>query len=235
MSEAPIQIEATDLHKTYVLERMKIDVLRGVSLSIRKGERVAITGASGAGKSTLLHTLGGLDRPSRGRVQFEDLNLYDLSASERTEFRATRVGFVFQAYHLLPELDILDNVLLPAMSRRGALRDMPTLRARAVELLEKVGLAHRLHHRPVEVSGGEQQRASLARALMNDPSVLLADEPTGNLDSSTGQQVLDYLFALTRESRHTLVLVTHNENVAGMCDRQVYLRDGVLAEPAKQS
>lgn len=235
MSEAPIQIVATDLHKTYVLERMKIDVLRGVSLSVRKGERLAITGASGAGKSTLLHTLGGLDRPSRGRVQFENLNLYELSAAERTEFRATRVGFVFQAYHLLPELDILDNVLLPAMSRRGALREMPALRERAVDLLEKVGLRHRLHHRPVEVSGGEQQRASLARALMNDPSVLLADEPTGNLDSSTGQQVLDYLFALTRESRHTLVLVTHNDTVAGMCDRQVHLRDGALAETPKQN
>lgn len=232
MNEAPIQIEATDLHKTYVLERMQIDVLRGVSLMVRKGERLAITGASGAGKSTLLHTLGGLDRPSRGQVRFEDLNLYDLSAAERTEFRATRVGFVFQAYHLLPELDVLDNVLLPALSRPGALRRMAALRERAAQLLDKVGLSHRLHHRPVEVSGGEQQRASLARALMNDPAVLLADEPTGNLDSATGQQVLDYLFALTRESGHTLVLVTHNEGVAALCDRQLHLRDGVLLESA---
>lgn len=230
MSEVPLQIKATDLHKTYVLERMQIDVLRGVTLSVRKGERLAITGASGAGKSTLLHTLGGLDRPSRGQVHFEGMSLYDLSPAERTEFRATRVGFVFQAYHLLPELDVLENVMLPALSRQGALRRFSALRERATHLLELVGLAHRLHHRPAEVSGGEQQRAALARSLMNDPAVLLADEPTGNLDSNTGQQVLEYLFALTRASGHTLVLVTHNEGVAALCDRQVYLNDGVLTD-----
>ncbi len=230
MNDVTIQIEATDLHKTYTLDRVTIDVLRGVSLSVRKGERLAITGVSGAGKSTLLHTLGGLDRPSGGRVRFEELDLYSLSPAERTEFRATRVGFVFQSYHLLPELDLLDNVLLPALSRPGALRRIEEARARAMRLLERVGLSHRLHHRPAEVSGGEQQRAALARALMNNPSVLLADEPTGNLDSATGQQVLDYLFALTEESRHTLVLVTHNESVAAICDRQLHLRDGVLVE-----
>ncbi|MBW7908393.1 MAG: ABC transporter ATP-binding protein [Kiritimatiellae bacterium] len=230
MNDSTVQIEATDLHKTYTLDRVQIDVLRGVSLSVRRGERLAITGASGAGKSTLLHSLGGLDRPTRGGVRFEGVDLYALSASARTEFRATRVGFVFQAYHLLPELDLQDNVLLPALSRPGALRKIEEMRARAVRLLERVGLTHRLHHRPAEVSGGEQQRAALARAMMNDPAVLLADEPTGNLDSGTGQQVLDYLFALTEESRHTLVLVTHNESVAAKCDRQLHLRDGVLLE-----
>ena len=230
MSEAPIQIEARNLHKTYALERVQIPVLRGVSIAVRRGERLAITGASGAGKSTLLHVLGGLDRPNEGAVLFEGRDLYALTAAQRTDFRAERVGFVFQSYHLLPELDILDNVLLPALSRAGALRRIPELRERAKRLLDRVGLSHRLAHRPVEVSGGEQQRAALARALMNEPALLLADEPTGTLDSGTGQQVLDYLFALTAESGHTLVLVTHNQGVAELCDRQLHLRDGLLAE-----
>lgn len=228
MNEADIHIQALNLHKSYALERMEVSVLKGVSLSVRRGERLAITGASGAGKSTLLHVLGGLDSPSLGSVHVEGVDVYALSAAARTEFRATKIGFVFQAYHLLPELDILDNVLLPALSRPGALRRIKRLRDRAAQLLNRVGLSHRLHHRPVEVSGGEQQRAALARALMNDPAVLLADEPTGNLDSATGQQVLDYLFALTGESRHTLILVTHNESVAAWCDRQLHLADGLL-------
>ena len=216
MSEALIQIEARDLRKTYALERVQIPV--------------AITGASGAGKSTLLHVLGALDRPNSGMVLFEGGDLYALTAAQRTDFRAQRVGFVFQAYHLLPELDILDNVMLPALSRAGALRRIPELRERAKRLLDRVGLSHRLAHRPVEVSGGEQQRAALARALMNEPALLLADEPTGNLDPETGQQVLDYLFALTAESGHTLVLVTHNQGVAELCDRRLHLRDGLLAD-----
>ncbi len=228
MSDAPVQIVATNVHKTYDLERVKIPVLRGVSMDVRRGERLAITGASGAGKSTLLHVLGGLDRPNEGAVRFDGTDLYALSAAARTEFRATRVGFVFQAYHLLPELDVLDNVLLPALSRPGALRRMRELRERAKALLDRVGLSHRLNHRPVEVSGGEQQRAALARALMNEPAALLADEPTGNLDSATGRQVLDYLFALTADAGPTLVLVTHNEDVAALCDRRLHLRDGVL-------
>ena len=228
-----IQFTAETLHKTYDLERVQIPVLRGVSLEVRRGERLAITGASGAGKSTLLHVLGGLDRPNEGTVRFEGTDLYALPAAARTEFRATRVGFVFQAYHLLPELDVLENVMLPALSRPGALGRMPALRERAARLLDRVGLSHRLNHRPVEVSGGEQQRAALARALMNEPAVLLADEPTGNLDSATGQQVLDYLFALAQESRHTLVLVTHNADVAALCDRRLHLRDGLLRDPAE--
>ncbi|HMP77626.1 MAG TPA: ABC transporter ATP-binding protein [Kiritimatiellia bacterium] len=233
MSEPTIQFSAENLHKTYDLERVRIPVLRGVSLDVRHGERLAITGASGAGKSTLLHVLGGLDRPNEGTVRYEGTDLYSMSPSARTEFRATRVGFVFQAYHLLPELDVLENVMLPALSRPGALQRMPELRERAARLLDRVGLSHRLNHRPVEVSGGEQQRAALARALMNEPAVLLADEPTGNLDSATGQQVLDYLFALAQENRRTLVLVTHNAEVAGLCDRRLHLRDGLLRDPAE--
>jgi predicted ABC-type transport system involved in lysophospholipase L1 biosynthesis ATPase subunit len=228
MSEVLVQIAATNVHKTYVLERVRIPVLRGVSLEVRRGERLAIIGASGAGKSTLLHVLGGLDCPNEGSVRFEQTDVYALSAAARSEFRATRIGFVFQAYHLLPELDVLENVMLPALSRPGAWARMPALRERAKELLDRVGLSHRLRHRPVEVSGGEQQRAAIARALMNDPAALLADEPTGNLDSTTGRQVLDCLFALTAERAHTLVLVTHNEDIAALCDRRLCLRDGCL-------
>ena len=223
-----VLIEVRQAAKQYRLERIAIDVLRDVSLTVRKGERGSIMGASGAGKSTLLHLLGGLDRPTKGQVLFEGRDLYGLSSGNRTEVRATRIGFVFQSYHLLPELDLVDNVLLPALSRPGALRRMEELRARAIGLLDRVGLKARAAHRPLELSGGEQQRAALARALMNNPELILADEPTGNLDSHTGQQVLDYLFALVRESGHTLILVTHNDAVAALCDRQLVLRDGCL-------
>lgn len=230
MNEPRVHLEGVELYKHYELERVRIEVLRGVSLSVNRGETLSITGASGAGKSTLLQLLGGLDRPSGGRVALDGRDLYAMSPAARTEVRATRVGFVFQAYHLLPELDVLENVLLPALSRRGALQRMSPLRERARGLLERVGLSHRERHRPVELSGGEQQRAALARALMNEPELVLADEPTGNLDSTTGQQVLDYLFALTRERGHTLVMVTHNEAVARLCRRQLHLRDGRLAD-----
>lgn len=230
MNEPLNHLEAVDLHKHYELERVRIDVLRGVSLTVRRGETVSITGASGAGKSTLLQLLGGLDRPSAGQVRLDGRDVYALSPSARTEMRATQVGFVFQAYHLLPELDVLENVLLPSLSRPGARGRMPALREQARDLLARVGLGSRERHRPVELSGGEQQRAALARALVNEPDLVLADEPTGNLDSATGRQVLDYLFALTSERGHTLVMVTHNEAVAALCRRQLHLRDGRLAD-----
>lgn len=217
------------LHKAYRVGATTIPVLRGVSLDVRAGESVAVTGASGAGKSTLLHLLGGLDRPDRGSVRLEGQDLFALSEGARAEIRATRIGFVFQSYYLLPELDVLENVMLPAMSRFGAARAAPRLRRRAAELLERVGLAARAPHRPAELSGGEQQRAALARALMNDPDLILADEPTGNLDSETGSHVLAHLFDLTRERGRTLVLVTHNEDVAARCDRRLRLKDGCLA------
>ena len=223
-----VLLEARDLHKTYNLGRSKLDVLRGVTLEVREGEALCIMGASGAGKSTLLHMLGGLDRPTRGEVLFRGKALYAMREQQRVDLRARRVGFVFQAYHLLPELDLAENVLLPALSRPGALRAVAKHRERARELLDRVGLADRATHRPTELSGGEQQRAALARALMNDPEVVLADEPTGNLDSRTGDQVLHYLFSLTRARARTLVLVTHNETVAQNCDRTLMLRDGHL-------
>ncbi len=221
-----IHLAAEDVHKAYALGVERVEVLRGVTLTVARGETLAIVGASGAGKSTLLNVLGGLEAPSAGRVRLDGRDLYSASESERARLRARRVGFVFQAYHLLPELDVVDNVRLPALAARGKRRDAAADRRRATELLDRMGLGHRRKHRPDELSGGEQQRAAIARALMNDPDLLLADEPTGNLDSETGAQVLDSLFDLVRERPRTVVLVTHNPDLAARCARVVHLRDG---------
>lgn len=224
-----VVLEARALSKTYALEGAPVEVLKGVTLAVNAGDTLAIMGASGSGKSTLLHCLGGLDRPSGGQVFFNGGDLFALSSAARTEVRATKLGFVFQSYHLLPELDVLENVMLPALARRGALTRRAKLEERAHSLLDSVGLAARAAHRPSEMSGGEQQRAALARALMNEPELVLADEPTGNLDSATGDQVLEYLFRLTRDRGHTLVMVTHNAEIAGRCNRTLILRDGKLS------
>ena len=222
-------ISARDVCKAYTMGPVKVRAVDGVSLDIEPGETVCIMGASGAGKSTLLNMLGGLDRPTAGRVDFDGRNLYRLSPKARNEIRATRVGFVFQSYHLLLELDVLENVILPAQSRFGYFRRAAACRERAAALLEEVGLKERMRHRPLELSGGEQQRVALARALMNEPDVLLADEPTGNLDTATGAQVLEMLFQLTRDRGHTLVMVTHNQDVADQCSRTLVMQDGRLA------
>ncbi len=226
-------IQANGLFKRYTLPHKTVDVLEDAALSVQPGERVAIIGRSGSGKSTLLHLLGGLDRPDKGRVDIAGHTLYALSARRRARIRATLIGFVFQAYHLLPEMNILENVMLPAMAA-GALgrRDM---RRRAEELLVQVGLKDRLTHTPLELSGGEQQRAAIARALMNRPPLLLADEPTGNLDRDTGSQVLDTLFGLSQTREHALVMVTHSPEIARLCDRVLILEHGRLQpyeEPA---
>ncbi len=217
---APL-LEATDIRKTYRLGTTDLAVLRGVSVSVEAGESLAIMGPSGAGKSTLLHILGGLDRPTAGRVRLEGQELYAISASARNAVRAHRIGLVFQGFHLLPELDIVENVMVPALIRPGAWRRRTDNRRRAEALLERVGLSARRRHRPAELSGGEQQRVALARALMNEPDLVLADEPTGNLDTQTGFQVLACLFELTADLRHTLILVTHNEQVAARCGRTI--------------
>ena len=225
----PVVLEARELRKTFALEGAPVEVLKGVTLAVRAGETLAVMGASGSGKSTLLHCLGGLDRPTSGQVFFNQGDLFALGAGARTELRATKLGFVFQAYHLLPELDLLENVMLPALARRGALARRAALEERGRSLLASVGLAARTAHRPAELSGGEQQRAALARALMNEPELVLADEPTGNLDSATGEQVLEHLFRLTRDRGHTLVMVTHNADIAARCNRTLILRDGKLS------
>jgi putative ABC transport system ATP-binding protein len=222
---API-VQTEEVNKIYRIGETRLHVLHDVSLAFEAGRSVAIVGPSGAGKSTLLHVLGGLDQPDSGAVRFAGRELYRLSPAERTAIRARHVGFVFQSYHLLPELDVVDNVLLPAMALHGRVRGTRAARGRALELLEAVGLTGRIRHTPLELSGGEQQRVALARALVNEPDLLLADEPTGNLDTATGEQVLHALFGLTRERRHTLILVTHNLEIAARCDRVIRLRDG---------
>jgi predicted ABC-type transport system involved in lysophospholipase L1 biosynthesis ATPase subunit len=220
-------LEATNLHKTYTLPHKRVEVLKGASLRVGQGERVAIVGRSGAGKSTLLHVLGGLDRPDAGEVALDGLSLYTLSARERTALRAAKIGFVFQSYHLLPEMDVTENVMLPAMAgvRRYSRQQM---RARALALLEQVGLADRVTHTPLELSGGEQQRVALARALVNEPALILADEPTGNLDRMTGAQIMELLFGLSCSRELAVVMVTHSAETAALCDRVLELQGGAL-------
>ena len=223
-----IVIQAFDVYKTFRVGGSEIEVLRGISLQVRAGETLGIVGASGAGKTTLINVLGALEPATRGDVFFRGRAYSEMSNRERTQLRGSFMGFVFQAYYLLPELSLLENVMLPAMVRRGAVRSTGVIRRRAQDLLEKVGLAHRIDHRPAELSGGEQQRAALARALMNNPEVVFADEPTGNLDSETGKQVLDCLFSIVRDGSHTLVLVSHDRNVVERCARVVRIHDGRL-------
>lgn len=223
-------LSAHGLVKSYHLPHGTVDVLRGAALTVGPSERVAIVGASGAGKSTLLHVLGGLDRPEAGEVLVEGESLFGLSARRRTALRARRIGFVFQSYHLLPEMDVVENVILPAMAL-GAF-NRTALRRRALTLLDQVGLSARAAHTPFELSGGEQQRVALARALMNDPLLILADEPTGNLDRGTGTHILDLLFDLTHSGAHGLVIVTHSPEVAARCDRVLELQNGLLVPHA---
>ena len=217
-------LEAENLERSYTMGKTTLKVLRGVSMEVRAGETLSIMGESGSGKSTLLHVLGGLDTPKSGKVHFKGQSVYGMSGPRRARFRAENVGFVFQSFHLLPELDIVENVALPAMAQRAK----GDANIRATELLEEVGLDERVGHRPQELSGCEQQRVAIARALMNEPDIIFADEPTGNLDSRTGEKVLNYLFQLVESRRHTLVLVTHSKDVASRCSRQLILMDGVL-------
>jgi lipoprotein-releasing system ATP-binding protein len=225
-------LEATNLHKTYYLGKTKVPVLRGVSLDVHQGEFVAILGASGSGKSTLLHLLGGLDEPDStagGGVNFRGLTLSTFSQSALDQYRAQSVGFVFQFYHLLPELNVLQNVCIAAMARWtfGYFSRKAAIETRARELLTEFGLGTRLKHKPVELSGGERQRVAIARALINDPQILLADEPTGNLDRKTGETILDLLIKSRRGGR-SLVMVTHDAEVAKRADRVVKIVDGVI-------
>ena len=218
-------IQAREIFKSYPSGERRLEVLRGLSLEVEKGEMVAVVGESGAGKSTLLHLLGGLDRPDSGSILLEGRELSRLDLVEAAALRNREVGYVFQFHHLLPEFNAEENTLLPCLIRREPLREA---RRRARALLEELGLGERAKHRPAELSGGEQQRVALARALIGHPSVLLADEPTGNLDFRTSETV----FALIREAvsrrRTATVLVTHSERLARRCDRVCVIEDGVL-------
>jgi len=228
MSEQRPLIRAVGLTRTYQLGHRPVQVLKGVEVEIQPGEFVALRGASGAGKSTLLHLLGGLDQPNEGFIEFDGQRLSSLSGAALSRLRNQRIGFIFQSYHLLPELDALENVCLAArIGRMDAVR----AETRARELLERVGLKDRLDHLPAELSGGEQQRVSIARALINEPALILADEPTGNLDSATGSEILDLLEELRRSINVTLVMATHDATVAARAERTIQLRDGRLASP----
>jgi len=223
MNKTILRVE--EVHKAYAIGKRAVEVLHGVSLNVQRGETLSIMGASGSGKSTLLHILGGLDKPDAGDIFFEETSLVSMKPPKRAAFRANRCGFIFQSYHLLPELDVLQNVMLPSLAVRRK-----NVKARAEHLLEQVGLSGRMDHRPMELSGGEQQRVAMARALMNDPDLILADEPTGNLDSHTGENVLQNLFDLAQSEDRTLIMVTHNEEVARSCGRELILKDGKLEE-----
>jgi putative ABC transport system ATP-binding protein/lipoprotein-releasing system ATP-binding protein len=217
------QLIARDLRRSFRIGARRIEVLRGISMEVARGEAVFLCGASGAGKTTLLYTLAGLERPESGTVEFEGQRLYTGSSSSQAEMRNRKMGFVFQGYFLLPELTALENVMLPGMiSGKGK-------REAGEASLKDVGLADRLHHLPAELSGGEQQRVAIARALTNDPDIIFADEPTGNLDSKTGDTIIDLLLELARGRKKTLLVVTHDARLAELGDRQLRIADGMLA------
>jgi lipoprotein-releasing system ATP-binding protein len=224
-------LSAVNLHKTYVKHANKICVLRGLDLDVCEGEFLSVIGNSGSGKSTMLHLLGTLDRPDAGEIHLDGRRIDNLQAEDRDRLRNQTFGFIFQFYHLLPEFNALENVLSPALithsfwSWWGVRREM---KRRAADLLDRVGLSHRLTHRPSELSGGEMQRAAIARALINRPRVLLADEPTGNLDSSNGQQIMRLLRELNRSEGLTIVMVTHNMELVADTDRVVKIADGKI-------
>jgi len=221
-------LEAKNLHKSYHNGNKTIHVLKGVDLSIDSGEFVAVVGPSGAGKSTLLHILGGLDDPNKGEVIFEKENIYGLSDLALCKIRNERIGFVFQFYHLLPEFTVLENVLMPVLIDTGPKMKSPTLKNNALELLARVGLGERATHFPSQLSGGEQQRVAIVRALINEPALLLCDEPTGNLDSKTGEGIISLVKKINLERRMSVVLVTHNLELAKVADKSYNLKDGIL-------
>lgn len=220
-------IEIQDLHKVYVKEGKRIAVLRGLDLTIPDAEMIAVVGKSGAGKSTLLHVLGTLDKPTQGRIIFDGVDVFNLGARKVAAFRNTEIGFVFQFHHLLPEFSALENVAMPAMINRMPRADA---QAQAFELLERVGLADRVEHKPGELSGGEQQRVAMARALIMKPKLLLADEPTGNLDLRTGEGIHGLFEELNASMGITIVVVTHNPELAMRLPRRLRMQDGLLED-----
>jgi ABC-type lipoprotein export system ATPase subunit len=230
MSNENSILKAEGLYKAYRMGVTKVQVLKGVELAVRKSEFVAIVGASGSGKSTLLHILGGLDRPDKGVVSFEGRDLGRISAGELNRYRNKMVGFVFQFYHLLDELNVLENVYLPTMASKsiaGWFACRRRAKSRAGELLAELGLSDRAKHKPYQLSGGERQRVAIGRALMNEPKLLLADEPTGNLDSATGNGILDVFEKLNRAGQ-TIVMVTHDQRIAQKARRIITLADGKI-------
>jgi len=214
-------LKIQDLKKIYGKEGNKVEALKGVDLSINKGEFVAVVGASGSGKSTLLHLLGGLDRPSEGKVIIDDEDIYEYKEEKLAIFRRRKIGFIFQFFNLLPVLDVEENIALPALLDNDKV-DKEYL----TEIIKLLGLEERKHHLPSELSGGQQQRVSIGRALLNKPSIILADEPTGNLDSSTSKEVIELLRFSAKKYNQTLILITHDINIASSADRVITIMDG---------
>ncbi len=234
-AESAAALVARGVKKTFVMGGRPLEILHGIDLELARGELVALVGASGAGKSTLLHCLGVLDRPTEGKVWVEGVEAWSQSVAARAALRNAQIGFVFQFYHLLPELDALENVLLPAMIADSTLTfrgRRAEYRERAAVLLERFGLGKRLTHRPSQLSGGERQRVAMARALFRDPALLLADEPTGNLDTASGEAVLDLLLEEQRARELSMILVTHDERIARRCQRTLHMEDGRIAPGA---
>ncbi len=215
-------LQAAGIHKIYRDGKKDLHVLKGIDIEIARGETVAVQGPSGAGKSTLLHILGGLDKPNSGKVFLEQSDFYSLRDSKRAGLRNRKIGFVFQFYHLLPEFTAIENAMMPGLISGNKPK------ARAEVLLREIGLGDRLPHRPSQLSGGEQQRVAIARALINEPDILLCDEPTGNLDSKMGEEILDILFGLSRKNQTTIIIVTHDKEIARRASRIVEIRDGKI-------
>ena len=222
-------VNASGVTKSYRRSKTIVPVLKGVDFVAERGKITAIVGQSGSGKSTLLHLLGTLDRPDAGEIYFDGLRTDNLPARKRDAFRNQQLGMIFQFYHLLPELTLLENIIAPAMIGQSVFsyfRNRASIMKRAKELTDMVGLSHRHHHKPCELSGGEMQRTAIARALITDPKLLLADEPTGNLDQESGQSILQLMRDLNRDTGLTIVMVTHDENIAQQCDALVRLKGG---------
>jgi lipoprotein-releasing system ATP-binding protein len=224
-----VVLEARNVEKRFQQGPVTLEVLRGANVAIRAGERLAIVGASGSGKTTLLQILGGLDRPSNGHVFVDGRDIHELNERERGALRNSAIGFVYQFHHLLPEFSALENVAMPLMVRRVPVKEA---KERAAQLLDRVGLGARLTHRPSELSGGERQRAAVARALVTQPKVVLADEPTGNLDGNNAEQVFALMLELNRERQTSLAIVTHDLRIAARMDRALEIEGGILREAA---
>jgi len=223
-------LRVINIYKTYDNGKKELQVLKGINLEIAKGKFIAVIGPSGAGKSTLLHILGGLDAPSKGEVLLEGSDIYNLNDVSLAAIRNKRIGFVFQFYHLLSEFTVLENVLMPCLINPEFAARSSEIKGKALELLEKAGLKERMNYFPGQLSGGEKQRVAIVRALMNNPDLLLCDEPTGNLDSKTGKEIIGLIKKIHAQNQTTVVLVTHNMELASSADKIYHLKDGILLQ-----